>query len=98
MLGSARNNHLVIIFNFQLSLNFKIKDTRHHHEKIPQRPSLFPPTFLYTMSWEDPDVDVKVLNIQENDVILTLTSGGCNSLNLVLHGAKDVIFFFLIII
>jgi len=55
-----------------------------------QAPPLFPPTFLYTMSWEDPDADATVLNINEDDVCLTLTSGGCNSLNLLLHGAKDV--------
>ena len=42
------------------------------------------------MSWEDPDADAQVLNINENDVCLTLTSGGCNSLNLVLHDAKEV--------
>ena len=42
------------------------------------------------MSWEDPDADALVLEIDEKDVCLTLTSGGCNSLNLVLHDAKEV--------
>lgn len=55
-----------------------------------QAPPLFPPTFLYTMSWEDPDVDATVMNVNDDDVCLTLTSGGCNSLNLLLHGAKEV--------
>lgn len=33
----------------------------------------------------------QVLDINENDVCLTLTSGGCNALNLLLHGAKEVV-------
>lgn len=61
-----------------------------HHEVLVESPPMFPPTFLYTMSWEDPDVDMKVLQISKDDVCLTLTSGGCNSLNLMLHGAKEV--------
>lgn len=55
-----------------------------------QAPPLFPPTFLYTMSWEDPDADEAILDINEDDMVLTLTSGGCNSLNYLLSGAKEV--------
>jgi hypothetical protein len=31
-----------------------------HHEQKVERPALFPPTFLYTQSWEDPEPDMKV--------------------------------------
>lgn len=31
------------------------------------------------------------MNINSNDVCLTLTSGGCNALNLLLHGAREVV-------
>lgn len=55
-----------------------------------EKPALFPPTFLYTQSWEDPQVDAPVLDIQPEDVCLTLTSGGCNSLHLCLAGAREV--------
>lgn len=55
-----------------------------------EAPPLFPPTFLYTQSWEDPDADEAYLKIGPDDVCLTLTSGGCNSLNLCLQGAKAV--------
>ena len=48
-------------------------------------PPGFPPTFLYSLSWEDPREDDKVLDIQPTDTILTLTAGGCNSLDLVLQ-------------
>lgn len=60
------------------------------HENRVDRPALFPPTFLYTQSWEDPEPDMQHMHINNNDVCLTLTSGGCNALNLLLHGAKDV--------
>lgn len=59
-------------------------------ENKVEAPALFPPTFLYTQSWEDPVADEPVLQINEDDVCLTLTSGGCNSLNLCLNGAKAV--------
>jgi betaine lipid synthase len=53
-------------------------------------PFLFPPTFLYHQSWEDPREDMKVLDLKDTDVCLTLTSGGCNTLNLLIEGAKQV--------
>jgi hypothetical protein len=48
-----------------------------------KRPPAFPPTFLYSLSWEDPREDDKVLDINGDDTVLTLTSGGCNALDLV---------------
>jgi betaine lipid synthase len=48
-----------------------------------KRPPAFPPTFLYSLSWEDPREDDKVLHINRDDTVLTLTSGGCNALDLV---------------
>ncbi|GBG63137.1 hypothetical protein CBR_g36906 [Chara braunii] len=56
-----------------------------------KRPPTFPPTFLYSLSWEDPREDDRVLEISSDDVVLTLTSGGCNALDLVLQGAKQVV-------
>lgn len=35
------------------------------HEARVERPPLFPPTFLYTQSWEDPEPDMKVRRGQE---------------------------------
>eukprot|EP00195_Chlamydomonas_chlamydogama_P005703 CAMPEP_0202899678 /NCGR_PEP_ID=MMETSP1392-20130828/7850_1 /ASSEMBLY_ACC=CAM_ASM_000868 /TAXON_ID=225041 /ORGANISM="Chlamydomonas chlamydogama, Strain SAG 11-48b" /LENGTH=653 /DNA_ID=CAMNT_0049585927 /DNA_START=166 /DNA_END=2127 /DNA_ORIENTATION=- len=61
------------------------------HENKVDRPALFPPTFLYTQSWEDPDPDMEVMDINPKDTVLTLTSGGCNALNLILHGAAEVV-------
>jgi betaine lipid synthase len=55
-----------------------------------EAPPMFPPTFLYTQSWEDPAADAPHLQVGPADVCLTLTSGGCNSLALCLAGARAV--------
>ena len=34
---------------------------------------------------------LQVLKINKDDTVLTLTSGGCNGLNLLLHGAGHVV-------
>lgn len=60
-------------------------------ENRVEAPAMFPPTFLYTTSWEDPQPDVEVLKVNSQDTVLTLTSGGCNALNLLLHGAGHVV-------
>ncbi len=33
------------------------------HEERVERPPMFPPTFLYTQSWEDPEPDMEVCRI-----------------------------------
>lgn len=45
---------------------------------------------VYVVCFEDPAVDRCALNITPNDSVLTITSGGCNSLDLVLAGAARV--------
>ena len=55
-----------------------------------EAPAFFPPSFLYTQSWEDPRADEPHLQIADSDVCLTLTSGGCNSLHLCINGARKV--------
>ncbi|HXF43114.1 MAG TPA: BtaA family protein [Pyrinomonadaceae bacterium] len=37
--------------------------------------------FVYNQIWEDPEVDIEALEINENSRILTISSGGCNALN-----------------
>lgn len=64
----------------------RVTDDLEH--KIPPG---FPATFLYSLSWEDPREDDKVLDINADDTVLTLTSGGCNALDLVLQGAGKVV-------
>jgi betaine lipid synthase len=59
-------------------------------EAMNRRPHLFPPTFLYSLSWEDPRADEPYLKVQKGDVCLTLTSGACNAFDLVLQDADAV--------
>jgi S-adenosylmethionine-diacylglycerol 3-amino-3-carboxypropyl transferase len=35
---------------------------------------------IYTANWEDPESDHKALRIQPGDTVMTITSGGCNTL------------------
>ncbi|MCO5608184.1 hypothetical protein L7F22_062390 [Adiantum nelumboides] len=72
-------------------LNLSRFPARASDELDGKRPSRFPPTFLYSLSWEDPRVDEGVLGIQPEDTVLTLTSGGCNALDLVHQGAGLVV-------
>ncbi|CAI7799319.1 unnamed protein product, partial [Closterium sp. NIES-54] len=66
-------------------VNLKRFPSRASDEFESKIPPGFPPTFLYSLSWEDPREDDKVLDINPADTILTLTSGGCNALDLVLQ-------------
>jgi len=59
-------------------------------ENKVEAPARFPPTFLYTQSWEDPHADAPYLELGPEDTVLTLTSGGCNSIDKCLHDVKAV--------
>eukprot|EP00271_Cylindrocystis_brebissonii_P006722 TRINITY_DN19505_c0_g1_i1.p1 TRINITY_DN19505_c0_g1~~TRINITY_DN19505_c0_g1_i1.p1 ORF type:complete len:708 (+),score=127.24 TRINITY_DN19505_c0_g1_i1:145-2268(+) len=72
-------------------VNIQRFPARASDEFVYKRPPGFPPTFLYSLSWEDPREDDKVLDVNPDDTILTLTSGGCNALDLVLQGAGKVV-------
>lgn len=45
----------------------------------------------YSQCWEDPYVLLEGLNIQKEDKIISITSGGCNTLALLLKDPKEVI-------
>ena len=36
---------------------------------------------IFTMNWEDPESDYKALQISSGDKMMTITSGGCNTLS-----------------
>jgi S-adenosylmethionine-diacylglycerol 3-amino-3-carboxypropyl transferase len=46
---------------------------------------------LYANCWEDPQVDRAAFRIQPSDVILSITSGGCNVLTFLLDDPRKVI-------
>ena len=47
--------------------------------------------FIYNIAWEDPNIDFKYLEINKNDVILMITTAGCNVLNTLLQIPKNII-------
>ena len=47
--------------------------------------------FVYNQIWEDPRVDVQALQLNENSRILTISSGGCNSLNYLIENPENVV-------
>ncbi|RPJ02227.1 MAG: DUF3419 family protein [Candidatus Aminicenantes bacterium] len=46
---------------------------------------------LYANCWEDPQLDRKALGIDRDDVVLSITSGGCNLLAFLLDDPRKVI-------
>ncbi len=46
--------------------------------------------FVYNQIWEDPRIDVQALQLNKNSKILTISSGGCNSLNYLLENPANV--------
>ncbi|MBS1794394.1 MAG: BtaA family protein [Acidobacteria bacterium] len=46
--------------------------------------------FVYNQIWEDPRVDLRALEIDENSRVLTISSGGCNALNYLLENPARV--------
>jgi len=46
---------------------------------------------IYNISWEDPAIDHRVLKCTPEDIVLTISSAGCNVLDYVLEGPKKVI-------
>jgi len=45
----------------------------------------------YAQCWEDPRLLRKALNIQSTSRVLSIASGGCNSIDLALEGAQEVV-------
>jgi S-adenosylmethionine-diacylglycerol 3-amino-3-carboxypropyl transferase len=45
---------------------------------------------IFTLSWEDPESDYTALKIAQGDRIMTITSGGCNTLSFLLHDPLEV--------
>ncbi len=46
---------------------------------------------LYSQCWEDPQIDREAFNIQKEDIVFSITSGGCNLLSFLIDDPKAVI-------
>mmetsp|Transcript_18557 Transcript_18557/g.19323 ORF Transcript_18557/g.19323 Transcript_18557/m.19323 type:complete len:692 (+) Transcript_18557:138-2213(+) len=45
-------------------------------------------TYIYNVSWEDPRMDHRVFNLDDQDHVITIASAGCNVLDYIIEGAK----------
>ena len=45
---------------------------------------------LFTQNWEDPELDRRALNIQTGEKLMTITSGGCNTLGFLLQDPESI--------
>lgn len=61
----------------------------HYNELLPKHQQ-FKNEYIYAFNWEDPKVDRQLLNINKDDVILTITSAGDNILDYLLETPKRV--------
>jgi len=56
----------------------------------PRRPKVFD-DILYAQCWEDPELDRAAFSIASDDVVFSITSGGCNVLTFLLDNPRKVI-------
>jgi S-adenosylmethionine-diacylglycerol 3-amino-3-carboxypropyl transferase len=45
---------------------------------------------IFTMNWEDPEMDRLALKIKPGDTMMTITSGGCNTLGFLLQDPSEI--------
>lgn len=46
---------------------------------------------VFNTCWEDPDIDLEFFDLNENSIVLNITSAGCNTLNYLLKEPKKII-------
>ena len=63
---------------------------RIHYNELLQKHQQFGNEYIYAFNWEDPRIDRQILNINRDDVILTITSAGDNILDYLLESPKRI--------
>jgi len=80
--------HLVIFFYFAAKMIMVIQDVYTQNfimEAIKEK------KVIYNISWEDPRVDHQVLKCGPEDVVLTISSAGCNVLDYMIEGPGEMV-------
>lgn len=76
--------------------NSFLRQAVHHHRKVSRQgvlERLFTLWFrgwVYNQIWEDPRVDAEAMELGPDSRIVTISSGGCNVLNYLLHNPAQV--------
>jgi len=74
-----------------------LKKAVHHHRLASRRGllermfTLWFRGFVYNQIWEDPRVDAEALQLGPESSLLTISSGGCNVLNYLVHEPKRIV-------
>ena len=77
--------------------NAHLKKAVHHHKLASKRGMLermftmWFRGFVYNQIWEDPRVDAEALQLGPESSLLTISSGGCNVLNYLIHKPKRIV-------
>jgi S-adenosylmethionine-diacylglycerol 3-amino-3-carboxypropyl transferase len=75
----------------------RLRRAVHHHRLTSRRGmlermfTLWFRGFVYNQIWEDPRVDAAALELGPNSKILTISSGGCNVLNYLIHRPERIV-------
>lgn len=75
----------------------RLRKAVHHHRLASRRGllermfTLWFRGFVYNQIWEDPRVDAAALRMGPESSILTISSGGCNVLNYLVHQPKRIV-------
>ena len=80
-----------------LDTDTNLKKAVHHHRLASRRGllermfTLWFRGFVYNQIWEDPRVDAEALQLGPESSLLTISSGGCNVLNYLVHEPKRIV-------
>lgn len=80
--------HLLIFCYFAVKMTLVIQDVYTENfifEAINKK------KIIYNISWEDPRVDHEVLKVNEDDVVMTISSAGCNVLDYMIEGPGEMV-------
>jgi S-adenosylmethionine-diacylglycerol 3-amino-3-carboxypropyl transferase len=75
----------------------RLRKAVHHHRLASRRGllermfTLWFKGFVYNQIWEDPRVDAEALQLGPESSLLTISSGGCNVLNYLIHRPKRIV-------
>jgi S-adenosylmethionine-diacylglycerol 3-amino-3-carboxypropyl transferase len=77
--------------------NARLRKAVHHHRLTTKRGvlermfTLWFRGFVYNQIWEDPRVDAEALGLGPHSRLLTISSGGCNVLNYLVHRPAKIV-------
>ena len=75
----------------------RLRKAVHHHRLTSRRGllermfTLWFRGFVYNQIWEDPRVDAQALGLGPESSLLTISSGGCNVLNYLIHRPRRIV-------